>query len=519
MASDVSSAASAPSNPSTLSSPSTPSSPPAAPSAAPSKPEGSPPASVGPSAAEKSNPALLASRGVDGFDGAKPAGPVSLGASFEKKTKVESGPFSLEGSIKTGVSADRRTDVSAGKDGPTALDKKSVTLKEDQAVTAGVTVGKLGVTASVGSGSDLKVETAMPAGVPGRADPRDPDGMPVGSKVTFTATGRDTEGSGVSLTEKLGKDVSASAGFSDSVTLSKGVTFSAQKVNDHTIRVSEGGVDGVSDAFGGNASLKLGKASVSLGLGSTNAETDQHLQTLEFDLHNPAARQAYTDLVAGRAGLPAADAAKGIRAGSVDSFSVTQDSALSVEAKLGSFGIQPGKIPLGSAAGVTTLTRAADQTASLTHSLRFGNETFSVDRAFGADGVEDVSKRKFNFLVSGADKGVSPQFLNIAQVFGNHVANSFAQGTNDFQLSFTQAQLQQLKDLAGSPAMAGRTDRFIRNLAQVKTGDLKDVFRVMGMGNDAAFGLAALAGGTRTPIPGTMFLRSQDNGGMTIQLR
>jgi len=456
---------------------------------------------------------------VDGFDGPKAAGPVSLGASFEKKTKVEGGPFSIARALTGALSVDKKSEVSVGADGPTAAEKKSVTAKVDESVTFGASLGKLGVTEGFGSGEEFKVETSKPIGAAGSVDPRDPDGMAVGSKAAFTASIKTSESGSISVGEELGKDVKASLALTDSVTRTSGVTFSAQKVNDHTIRVSEGGVDGVSDAFGGNASLKLGKASVSLGLGSVNAETDQHLQTLEFDLNNPVARQSYLDLVGGRAGLPDADPSKGIRAGSVDSFSVTQDSALSFEAKLGGFGIQAGKIPLGSAGASGVLTRAADGAASLTHSARFGNQSFSVDRKFGADGVEDVSQRRYNFLVTGAGPGESPFFVNAAKAGGNRIANSFQMGTNDFQLTLTQAELDQMPGLAKAIPPRNGDFNFINQVSKLDTKDLNKVFQLFGLRSNVSSGLSELAMAGQKPIPGTMFMRSWDNNGMTIRLR
>jgi len=518
MASDTSSATASPSS-------TPPSSPPsAAPSAAPSgdaKPSGSPPAAPSLSAVEKSDPAIQAHLGVSGFDAPRSPSPFSVTVSMEKKAPGSVGPF--EGSAKVSITAERKTEVTAGADGPKAADKKSVTVSEEQKFGGNVPIGKFGVQASFGSGTEAKLEVSTPAGGPGDADPRDPDGMPVGSKVTFTGQGKGTEGSGVTYGDKLGKGFSAGVGASDSLTWSSGVTYSAQKVDDHTIRVTAGGVDGVSDAFGGNANLKFEmgpiSAKASLGVQSVNAETDQHLETRDIDLNNPVGRQTYMDLVAGRAGLPAADPAKGIREGHVDSYAVTQETGASVEATLNGFGIKPGKLTLASASGAATLTRAADGTSDLVHTLRFGDQTLSVDRKFGADGVEDVSKRRLDLLMTNVGPDASPFLVNMAQANKNRVAGSFAKGTNDFQLSLTPADLQQMKAMAGSPALANRNDGFLKAMASLDTGDLSKVFEVLGNRNDVAAGLSRMAMGTLTPVPGKMWLRSQDNGGVTLRLR
>jgi len=375
-------------------------------------------------------------------------------------------------------------------------------------------------------------EAKVPSGQQGVPNPFEPDSMAPGSSVTFTDQALISRQYGASynlvnrpyvtsyenpLAEGQTRNATAGVFAQGKVSDSAGVAIGVEKLNDTTMRVSVGSIEGVKNeaTFGGQAEV-AGLARLRGGVTNERALTEYHLDTRDFDLSTPGGRQAYEDFInplSGRAGvLPDHDPANGVRAGTVDSLKVTNENSAFVDAKIGNFTAKGG-LTLSSADGTVKITHSPDGTSSVSRSARFGDQGVQVDRTFAADGAEDVSKRQYTSLLHDLPQG-GAQGTVLAFTMDDRWANSMmTRGRQDVQMTFTQADIDRLQEQARQNPRFQDTGSFANQIGTAQDPGHVALSFVRGTGRDALpWDLAYLAVDSGQPVPGRATLVDRNTG-------
>jgi len=498
---------------------------------------GAAPAQAPASAPATDNPDVQAFNGRSDFT--PPSAPelvpgLSVSGSYETRdAQTPSGPVqatagrAFEGQIRE--STER---LEATPDGPRPYTTYQIQGSVSQYQKVNGTAGPVGAEVQTREGVQVSYEAKVPAGQQGVPNPFDPDTMAPGSSVTITDQALISRQYSASynlvnrpyvtsyenpLAEGQTRNATAGVFAQGKVTDSAGVAIGVERLNEQTMRVSVGSVEGVKNeaTFGGQAEVS-GLARLRGGVTNERALTEYHLETRDFDLSSPNGRQAYQDFInplSGRAGvLPDHDPANGVRAGTVDSLRVTNENSAWIDARFGSFTAKGG-LTLSSADGTVKVTRAPDGSSSVQRSARIGDQGVQVDRTFGADGAEDVSRRRYTSLLRDLPQG-GAQGAVLAFTMDDRWANSMlGRGRQDVQMTFTQADIDRLQTQARANPRFSDTASFANQIGTAEDPGRVAMSFMRGSGRDALpWDLANLAVDGGQAVPGRATMVDRDTG-------
>lgn len=347
--------------------------------------------------------------------------------------------------------------------------ESSVTLTESQSdthTTFSVATGtqvSLSGEAGAGGARGLQVEGSVATGftstykvsLPGEATPEqaasvnpfDPTTIPVGGSVTV-------DGSAFVNTsfEASFRYIGTQTEINDAA----GVSYSIERVDDNTVRVTAGPTETI-NAFNG---VGLSVGDISLMAGREDQLHGATLQTAEFDISTAEGQAAFEHFNAtGQVAHDTPGVANVATISRVDYSSQTQLRAglgenLNIE--LG------GQANLGSSVQVTYPDGSYSQTTDLSYG---GNVPLTIEQRFDAEGNELPGERVYSFEVStdrpgynwfernimGKNEGSEEQFLADQMNWvlgGGFGADGPVEGGDTVTLEFSEEQMQQLMDQA-----------------------------------------------------------------------
>ena len=494
------------------------------------------PAAAAPDASAAStvdDPNVLASKGRSDFTaaadrpkvdltggmptGALPVTSLPTGATFSatatRSTEAEDAGTGVKTKLSnaTAVTASNTERARAGDDGPVVTRQNQVTVGNTTTGEVSASDGTVTASHSVSAGVSQDRTASAPANAQGGVDPKFPEQMAVGGKVTFTTTASTGASDGLSASVPVGGPVAVGAGVTGTQTLSNARTTSVERLDENTMRVTTGSTRAMADELALNANLKVGTvAQVGVTLSGEKGNSASHVDFRDFDLRNPEARAAYDRYIADQSRLPDADPAKGIGAGRTDTFSSTQDNRAALDARLGPLSAK-ASMPLSNADGTVRVTTNPDGTTTLGHSFTFNNQAMTMTRTFGTDGAEDVGKRRYDMVVSNADPNTAGR---IAMGASNSAAFENAvqrRGTQDVQLRFSQDDVDRLRVQAAAHPYSQDRNSFIGRLAAADNpGKLFNTFTDSRSG--AVGQLGQLANRTGQAIPGQAWFLDRNSG-------
>jgi hypothetical protein len=458
----------------------------------------------------------------------------SVSGSYETRdAQSPSGPVqATAGRVFEGQVKESTERIEATPDGPRQYTNYQVqgTVSQYQKVTG--TGPNFTLEAQAREGVQTAFEAKVPAGQQGVPNPFDPDSMAPGTSITFTDQAVISAQYGATynlvnrpysttfenpLAEGQTRNASAGVFAQGKVTGSEGVAIGVEKLDERTVRVSVGSVEGVKNeaTFGGQAEV-AGLARLRGGVTNERALTEYHLDTRDFDLSTAAGRQAYQDFInplSGKAGvLPPHDPDNGVRAGTVDSLKVTNENSAFIEAKLGNF-TGKGGLTLSSAEGTVKVTRAPDGTTSVQRAARIGDQGVQIDRTFAADGTEDVSKRKYTSLLRDLPQGGAQGTVYAFTRDGQWANSMLGRGRQDVQMTFTQADIERLQGQARANPRFQDTTSFANQIGTAEDPGRVAMSFLRGTGRDALpWDLANLAVDSGQPVPGRATLVDRNTG-------
>lgn len=366
-------------------------------------------------------------------------------ADFDIDVGPDGATVSAEGSLGTAVKNNRGYGVSfevgvqanAGVSTTTENGMTTYTANADASVTVsgGVQTPHVGANGGMTWGVRGEYTVAMPeseatpAAIAG-ANFYDPTSMPPGT--TITVRGEDYTGSELNLTFKK-------IAVQSSVETSEGTGFIVQRLEDGTVQVMTGPIEGLENVS--RLGVDFGVAGASLG---SSLSVDQaRYQVANFDISTPDGLAAYNEFITGGE-MPTVNGDGVSNAHTLSTVSTDWQSDVA-----GKLGPLDGSMTLNSGQGeyvtVTYPDGSIEATATYTH---HNGMSTTWQQSFGPGGTEILSERRYEISFTVPD-GHDGESLTVPLEFAiNGRTSEIFQPGQEVTLVFTEAEMSELMRMA-----------------------------------------------------------------------